>query len=276
VPLPGRSPLLLGDRTCVAGILNVTPDSFSDGGRFHARDNALRQAESMLEEGADFLDVGGESTRPGADPVPEEVEIARVVPVLQAIRERFDCVLSVDTQKAGVARAALDAGAVIVNDVSSLKDPKMAPLAARSGAAVILMHMRGNPETMQNDTGYENLLGEVGGALRSAAKKAESLEIPGDKIILDPGIGFGKSREGNLEILRRLPELLALGRPFMIGASRKSFIGSVLDAPVDRRLEGSLAAAAVAAWQGAHILRVHDVGETVRAVRVVDAVRGAS
>ncbi len=227
----------------------------------------------MLAAGADLIDAGGESTRPGAAEVPVDLETERVVPVIREIRRRFDCIVSVDTRKAGVASRALDEGASLINDVSSLSDPAMAGVAGEHGAPLILMHMRGDPATMQDHTAYDDLIGEIRGDLRKATEKAAEQGISDDKIILDPGIGFGKSRRGNLEILRRLPELTAEGRPLMIGASRKSFIGATLDLPVDRRLTGSLAVAAVAAWQGAHILRVHDVCETVRVVRMVDAIR---
>jgi dihydropteroate synthase len=263
----------LGERTAVAGILNLTPDSFSDGGRFERTDAALHQVEAMLAAGADLIDAGGESTRPGAADVPADLETARVVPVIQAIRRRFDCIVSVDTRKAAVARRALAEGASLINDVSALGDPDMARVAAAHGAPMILMHMRGDPATMQHHTAYEDLIAEIRHDLEKATEKATGQGIPDDKIILDPGIGFGKSRRGNLEILHRLPELNAEGKPMMIGASRKSFIGATLDLPVDRRLTGSLAVAAVAVWQGAHILRVHDIAETVRVVRMVDAIR---
>ncbi len=265
--------LELGGRTTVAGILNLTPDSFSDGGRFQGTDAALQQVEAMLAAGADLIDAGGESTRPGANEVPPDLEAERVVPVIRAIRKRFDCVLSVDTRKSEVAHQALDAGASLINDVSALSDPGMAAVAGAHASPLILMHMRGDPSTMQGQTTYDDLVGEIRADLRKAMEKAAELGISDDKIILDPGIGFGKSRRGNLEILHRLPELNDEGRPLMIGASRKSFIGATLDLPVDRRLTGSLAVAAVAAWQGAHILRVHDVAESVRVVRMVDAIR---
>jgi dihydropteroate synthase len=200
-------------------------------------------------------------------------EIRRVVPVIGRIRRETGAVVSVDTIKAEVARAALEAGASMVNDVCALRDPAMGPAIARSGAPVVLMHMRGTPRTMQSDTNYDDLPGELARFLRAAAEKAKESGISGDKILLDPGIGFGKSRTGNLEILRRLPELAALGKPLLVGASRKSFIGATLDLPATERLEGSLAVAALAAWMGAHVVRVHDVAETVRAVRMIDAIR---
>lgn len=273
IPLSCGRSLELGSRTHVAGILNRTPDSFSDGGRFQATDDALNRVETMLAEGADLIDVGGESTRPGAAQVPAALEAERVLPLVQAIRRRFDCIVSVDTRKAEVARQALEEGAALINDVSALSDPAMAEVAAAHGAPLILMHMRGEPATMQEHTDYADLMAEIGADLRKAMEKAAECGITDDKIILDPGIGFGKSRRGNLEILHRLPEMNVLGKPLLIGASRKSFIGATLDLPVDARLTGSLAVAAVAAWQGAHILRVHDVAETVRVVRMVDAIR---
>ena len=277
MPLPFGRSIDLRTRTAVMGILNVTPDSFSDGGRFDDPERALRHAAGMVEDGAGLIDVGGESTRPGSAPVGAEEEIRRVVPVIAALRARFDVAISVDTVKAEVARRALEAGADLVNDVSALADPAMPQALARSGAAAILMHMRGTPATMQLDTRYRDVVAEVAAALRGAARRAQEAGIAGAKILLDPGIGFGKSPEGNLELLRRLPEIVALGHPVVVGASRKSFLGAVLGgAPVDRRLEGSLACAAVAAWLGARIVRVHDVRETVRVVRTVDAIRTAT
>ncbi len=272
--LPGGRALDLGARTLVQGVLNVTPDSFSDGGRFFEPDAALRRAEALIAKGADVLDVGGESSRPGAGPVSEDEESRRVVPVIEAVRRRFDLPVSIDTVKAEVARRAIDAGADVVNDISALADDAMLPLLRRTGAAAIVMHMRGTPRTMQRDTRYGDLMGEIAEHLRRAIDRAVGSGVCGDKIVVDPGIGFGKSREGNLEILRRLPELRRLGRPVLVGASRKAFIGSTLDVGTDERLEGSLAVAAVAVWQGAHVVRAHDVRETVRVVRMVDAILG--
>jgi len=272
VPLADGRTLSLGGSTLVMGILNVTPDSFSDGDLFTDPGAAFEHAGLMIEDGAGIIDVGGESTRPGAAPVGEEEEIRRIVPTIERIFRELRTVISVDTTKAAVARAALDAGADIVNDISALGDPEMAQVVARSAAPVVLMHMRGTPGSMQSDTGYDDLMTTLVDFLRSAVEKAIEGEIAGDKIIVDPGIGFGKSTRGNLEILRRLPTLCKIGRPVLVGPSRKSFIGAALGLPVTERLEGSLAAAVVAAWQGAHILRVHDVAETVRMVRMVDAV----
>ena len=276
----GRS-LELGRHTRVMGILNLTPDSFSDGGRFARAagdgpdvDAVVRAAERMLEDGANVLDFGGESTRPGAVETEADEEIARIEPSLRAVRSRFpDAALSVDTRKAAVAEAALDAGADWINDVSAAADPAMAPLAATRGAPLILMHMRGTPETMQEDVDYDDLLGTIGRNLIECAHAAENAGVSSDNILLDPGIGFGKSAAGNLAVLRDIPKLASAGYPLLVGASRKRFLGAVLDLPTEERLEGSLAAAAIAAWQGVHVVRVHDVKETVRTVRVVDAIR---
>ena len=257
----------------VMGVLNCTPDSFHAGSRLSDVEDVVRAAERMVEDGAGVLDIGGESSRPGAEPVSPEDEVRRVVPAIESIRRRLDVPVSVDTVRARVARGALDAGADLVNDISALADPDMAGLIAGRGAAVVLMHMRGTPRTMQSDTRYDDVVAEIAAFLAEVSEKAVAAGIRGDRIVLDPGIGFGKSVEGNLEILRRLPELSRLGRPLLVGASRKSFIGETLDLPVDERLEGSLAVAATAVWQGARIIRAHDVRETVRVVRMVDAVR---
>ncbi len=267
--------LALGAVTRVMGILNVTPDSFADGGRYVEPAQAVDAAARMTDEGADLIDVGGESTRPGADPVAPDVEIARVVPVIEAIRARSTVRLSIDTSKAEVARAALDAGADMVNDVSALGDPAMLGLLRERRVPAVLMHMRGTPRTMQADTRYRDVMGEVAAFLGSAVECTVEAGISEGKILVDPGLGFGKSAAGNLSILRRLAALARIGRPILVGASRKSFVGSVLDLPVEERLEASLAVAALAAAHGAHVIRAHDVRATVRVVRMVDAVRGA-
>jgi len=263
----------LAERTRVMGILNVTPDSFSDGGLWMDPESALRRAAEMLEEGADLLDVGGESTRPGAAPVPPDEERARVVPVIRKLRREFPGArISVDTRRAAVAAAAIEEGADIVNDVSALADPGMAPLAARNGCPVVLMHMRGTPDRMQDDTSYEDLLGEIALFLAERRERALAAGIAGDRILLDPGIGFGKSFAGNEEILRLLQGLLALGAPLVVGVSRKRFLGArtgVRDPA--RRVAASLAAGIAAAWRGAAILRVHDVAATRQALLVADA-----
>lgn len=257
------------------GIVNVTPDSFSDGGRFPSAGDAVAAALRMADEGADFLDVGGESTRPGAVQVDTEEECRRVLPVIAGIRKRTGVRVSVDTRKAEVARRALQAGADVVNDVSALSDPAMAAVVAGSESSLILMHMRGTPETMQLDTRYGDLIGEITAFLRERIAWAVSAGIPDARILVDPGVGFGKSSDDNLRILRQLPALRAAGYPVVIGASRKSFIGKAIDLPVGERLEGSLAVAAIAAWQGADVVRVHDVAATKRVVRMVDAIRSA-
>jgi dihydropteroate synthase len=258
------------------GILNITPDSFSDGGRHLDPDAALTAARRMAEAGADLLDVGGESTRPGAEPVSTAEEIRRVVPVIEAIKSELDVRVSVDTMKSEVAARALERGADMVNDVSAFSDPEMIPVVAESGAPVVVMHMRGSPRTMQVDTRYDDLMFELISFLQRAVEIAVAGGVSDDKILVDPGIGFGKSAGGCLQIVRELSKLRDVGRPILVGASRKSFLGAVLDLPVTERLEGSLAAAALAAWEGAHVIRAHDVKETVRVVRVVDSVRRSS
>jgi dihydropteroate synthase len=259
------------------GIVNVTPDSFSDGGRFLDADTAVEHGLRLLAEGADALDVGGESSRPGAAPVPAGVEIARVVPVVAELARRApEALLSVDTTKAEVARAALDAGARIVNDVSAGDDPAMLPLVAASGAAIVLMHRRGSPATMQLDTTYDDVVGEVHGFLAARAAAARAAGIAAGRILLDPGIGFGKDVGGNLRLLRELPALARLGHAVVIGASRKSFIGGLCGAPVAERLAGSLAVLADAARLPRLVVRVHDVAATVQFLTLLAAVRGAA
>ena len=267
--------LQLGRQTRVMGILNVTPDSFSDGGKFLDSDSALAAATRMVEAGADIVDVGGASTRPGTAPVAAAEEARRVLPVVEAIKSRLDVRVSIDTMDADVARQALDAGADMVNDVSALRDRRMLPLLLEREVPVVLMHMRGEPRTMQQDTEYRDLVGEIGGFLADCAESAVAAGLPDDRIIVDPGIGFGKSADGNHEILAKLPRLGKLGWPVLIGASRKSFIGAVLDRPPSDRLEESLAVAAYASSQGAHVIRAHDVAATVRVVRMIDAIRRA-
>jgi dihydropteroate synthase len=267
--------LILGPSTRVMGILNVTPDSFADGGRHATAAQAVDAASRMVDEGAEIVDVGGESSRPGARPLPVEEEAERVLPVIKGMRRRLPVRISIDTMKAEVARRALDAGADLVNDVSALRDPGMLPLLVERGVPVVLMHMRGTPRTMQRDTRYENLLEEIAGFLSDRAESAVVAGVADDKILIDPGIGFGKSTEGNLAILRRLSSLDRVGKPVLVGASRKSFIGATLDRPVQDRLEGSLAVAAFAAAEGAHVIRAHDVAATVQVVRMIDAIRRA-
>ncbi len=265
----------LVDAARVMGILNVTPDSFSDGGRHDAPSTALAHAENMLEEGADIIDVGGESTRPGAAPVAPEAEAARVVPVIDALRKHHPrCRISIDTRRAEVARAALDAGADLVNDVSALADPAMAALVAERGVPLCLMHMRGEPGTMQNDTRYRDLVGEVLDFLAARAEIAHGAGISSDRILVDPGIGFAKSAVGNEVLLRQLGCFRSLGLPLLVGVSRKSFIGkrTLVESP-DGRLGGSLSAAVAALLGGARILRVHDVRASREALTMADALR---
>lgn len=261
------------DRPVVIGILNLTPDSFSDGGELATLDAALRRAEAMVEDGAAVLDVGGESTRPGAQPVPEEEERRRVLPFLEAAARRFPVPLSIDTRKAAVARAALDAGAVIVNDTSALAaDPAMAAVVAERGAGVVLMHMRGEPATMQGLATYADVAGEVAEELARAVARALAAGIRRDAIVVDPGIGFAKTPEQNLTLLRELGRIVALGYPVLVGPSRKSFIGAVLGLPPKERVEGTIAACVLALAAGARLFRVHDVRAVRRALTVSHAI----
>ena len=255
------------------GILNVTPDSFSDGGRFSEPGSAARHGARMAADGADIIDVGGESTRPGSDPVSVEEEIHRVVPVIGRISEETPGVrISVDTRKAGVAAAALEAGATIVNDVSAGSDPEMFDLVRERGAAIVLMHMRGEPKTMQDGPRYDDVVAEVHEYLRERVEAAVFAGVDPERIAIDPGIGFGKDLEHNLTLMHRIDALLDLGRPVLVGPSRKRFIGSLLDLPEDERTEGTAGAVAWLVARGAHVVRVHDVREIVRVVRVIDAI----
>ncbi|HUL77864.1 MAG TPA: dihydropteroate synthase [Vicinamibacteria bacterium] len=267
--------MVLGERTLVMGVLNVTPDSFSDGGRLAGADAAVAHGLRLFEEGADWVDVGGESTRPGATPVLEDEEKGRVVPVIEGLRRRGAGPLSVDTTKSTVARAALDAGADLVNDVSAFGyDPAMATLVAERGVPAVLMHLRGVFGEMHRAPAYRDVMGEVVGELSLALARAEAAGVPRERLLLDPGIGFSKDAGHSLETLRRLPEMAALDRPILVGPSRKSFIGRVLDRPSDRRLMGTAAAVAACVLLGAHVVRVHDVAEMVDVVRFCDALRG--
>ncbi len=270
----GRFVLRTGPRTLVMGILNVTPDSFSDGGRFLDPGAAVERARRMVEEGADLVDVGGESTRPGAEEVSEAEERERVVPVVRRIAREVGVPVSIDTSKASVAEAALAEGASIVNDVTALGDARMAGVVARARAGLVLMHMKGTPRTMQQAPTYGDLLGEVASFLAERARRAAEAGVDPRAVWIDPGIGFGKTPEHNLALIARVGELASVGAPVLVGPSRKSFLGKVLDLAVGDRLEGTIAACAVAAWNGADAVRVHDVKECVRALRVVDALRG--
>ncbi len=260
--------------TAVMGILNVTPDSFYDGGRHGSADKAVSDALAMVEAGADIIDIGGESTRPGAPPVPLDEELGRVLPVIRGLRRFTNLPISIDTTKAQVAKAALAEGADIVNDISALRfDADMVNLVAAEGVPVVLMHMKGTPRTMQLEAHYSDVVAEVRDFLATRIEFAVERGVKREKIIVDPGIGFGKTIEHNLALLKGLPALVSLGQPLLVGASRKAFIGKILNAVPDERLEGSLAAAVAAVLGGAHVIRAHDVKETCSVVRVADAIR---
>ena len=259
------------------GILNVTPDSFSDGGRYLDRATAVAHATRMVEDGADILDVGGESTRPGSSAVSADEELERVHPVIERLAELHPAIpISIDTRKAGVAAEALDAGATIVNDVSGGADPAMFDVVRDRESAVVLMHMQGVPATMQEAPQYDDVVGEVHEYLRQRIEAAELAGIDPERIAIDPGIGFGKDLDHNLELMHGVGALLDLGRPVLVGPSRKKFIGTILDLPEEERVEGTVGAVVWMVARGAHLVRVHDVKEVVRAVRVADAIaRGA-
>jgi dihydropteroate synthase len=254
------------------GVLNVTPDSFSDGGKFFEAERAIERAMQMVEEGADFIDVGGESTRPGSEPVPPEEELRRTVPVVAELAKRVRVPISIDTYKSEVASAALDAGATMVNDISAGRfDPALLSLVAREKATIVLMHMKGRPKTMQSNPSYGDVTKEVRNFLKDRAEACRNEGI--DQIVVDPGIGFGKQLHHNLTLLRELNVLHDLGYPVLVGPSRKSFIGMILDLPVEERLEGTAAAVAASILHGAHIVRVHDVRAMKRVAKVTDAIR---
>ena len=264
--------LTLGGRTHVMGILNVTPDSFSDGGAYLDVQRAVDHVHLMVAEGATLVDIGGESSRPGALPVSAAEELARVLPVIRAVADELDVVISIDTSKAEVARQALAAGAHIVNDITALRgDAEMVSVVAEMDAGLILMHMKGTPRTMQQAPAYEDVVRDVCASLRKRIQFAESEGVAGKRIIIDPGIGFGKTGEHNLELLKRLSEFRSLNRPLLIGTSRKSFIGNILGLPVTERVEGTVATVCWAIMHGADIVRVHDVKANVRAARMTDA-----
>jgi len=262
----GGKQLTLGKRTLIMGILNITPDSFSDGGKFYGLEQALKQAEKLLEEGADILDIGGESTRPGHAEVNAAEEWSRLEPVLRELTRQVDIPISVDTWKAEVARRAIEAGANLINDVWGLqKDPEMAKVVGDAEVPIIIMHN-------QQGTAYHHLMGDILAFLRESTEKAEANGLQGDQIIIDPGIGFGKTTEQNLEVMSRLAELKSLGHPILLGTSRKSMIGNALSLPVDERLEGTLATSVIGVQAGVDIIRVHDVLANRRAVEMADAI----
>jgi len=268
----------LGERTMIMGVLNVTPDSFSDGGKFYTEENAIEHAVRMQRDGADFLDIGAESTRPGSQGISAEEELRRLLPVLGGLRRLLKIPISIDTQKAEVAEAALDAGAQIINDVSGLRsDPRLAEVAAQRRVPLILMHMHGEPRTMQHAPFARNVMLDVVRGLRKSAAIALKAGVAKSQIILDPGIGFGKSFAQNFELLQKLPQLAKLGYPLLIGTSRKGFLGAILArdgraAPPDQRIWGTAATVTASILGGAHIARVHDVAEMSQVARVADCV----
>lgn len=261
-------------RTAVMGIVNVTPDSFADGGRYLDSEKAIAHGIALASQGADIIDIGGESTRPGARPVSAGEEMGRVLPVIRGLRRALSIPISIDTTKADVARAAVDEGADMVNDISALRfDPAMAPLVAAAKLPVVLMHMLGTPRTMQQSPRYQDVVEEVKEFLRRRIRFALEAGVSAERIIIDPGIGFGKNLDHNLALLRGLPSFASLGQPLLVGPSRKTFVGKLLDAGPEERLEGSLAAAVAAVLAGANIIRTHDVKESRRAIRIADALR---
>jgi dihydropteroate synthase len=261
------------DRTLVMGILNVTPDSFSDGGSHRSVEESVKHGIALAEQGADMIDIGGESTRPGAPPVSIEEEMSRVLPVIKGLAPSLKIPLSIDTRHAEVARQAVELGAEIVNDVSGLRSPGMIEVLKRTGAAAIVMHMKGEPNGMQSNTVYDDIVGDVGGFLNSRVEEAANAGIDPSRLAIDPGIGFAKDVKGNLDIIRRLREFRSYGRPILVGASRKGFIGKIVGGTPDERLTGSLVAASAAIMNGANIIRAHDVLETVKMARMADAIR---
>jgi dihydropteroate synthase len=279
--LPSRT-LRLGERTLIMGILNVTPDSFYAGGRYPDAQSAVRQAFELEQAGADILDIGGESTRPGADPISADEEIARVLPVLESLQGKLRIPVSLDTQKATVAEAGLRTGVEIINDVSGLRtDPQLAHLVRSRGAALVLMHMRGSPRSMQKGPFARDVIRDIVQGLRASIAGARRAGIPESKLLLDPGIGFGKNYKQNFEVLARLPELARLGYPLVVGASRKMFIGWALGGkrqvwPAEKREWGTAAAVTTAILNGAHIVRVHDVNEMSQIARIADSVLSAA
>ena len=267
--------LPVGERTCIMGILNVTPDSFSDGGRFLDPERAVEKARRMAEEGADIIDVGGESSRPGSDRITADEELARVMPVIKALKGAVDVPISVDTYKSEVAREALAAGALIVNDITALRgDARMAATVAEFDAGVVLMHMRGRPSDMQEDPFYYDVIGEISSYLEESIEIAAEAGIDPEKIIVDPGIGFGKTMEHNITVLRDLEDLADLAKPIMVGTSRKSFLGAITGKEPGGRIFGTAASCALAILKGAAIIRVHDVAEMRDVARVSDAIKG--
>lgn len=262
------------NKTYTMGILNLTPDSFSDGGSYTDVETAVKRAKKMVEEGVDIIDVGAESTRPGADYIEEETELKRILPVVRRLVTEVDVPISIDTYKSRVAEECIKVGAHIINDIKGLKgDPNMAKVVAKYGVSVIIMHIQGDPQNMQKNPEYDNIIEDIKGSLEESIDIAVKAGVSPKNIILDPGIGFGKTFEGNLEIIKKLCEFKKLEYPILIGASRKGFIGNILGTPPLDRLEGNLAVAVISAYNGASIIRVHEVKETVRALKVADSVK---
>lgn len=253
----------------VMGILNVTPDSFSDGGKHASVEKALKHALEMVEQGATFIDIGGESTRPGAPDVSLQEELDRTIPVIEAVARNSDCVISIDTSKAQVMTEAVKAGAGLINDVRALQEPNALEAAANAKVPVCLMHMQGEPRTMQHNPSYNDVVSDVSAFLSERVKACEAKGIAKEQVLLDPGYGFGKSLEHNYALVKHLPEIMELGFPVLVGMSRKSMIGNLLNRKVDERLAGSISLATIVAQMGAHIIRVHDVAETADAVNIV-------
>ncbi|MGB9628806.1 MAG: dihydropteroate synthase [Thermodesulfobacteriota bacterium] len=269
-----KQTFLLGKRTLIMGVLNVTPDSFSDGGLYLNKERAVEHGLKMIEEGADMIDVGGESTRPGAKPLDINEELKRVLPVIETLSKRISIPISIDTYKSEVAQRAIDVGAEIINDISGLNfDPSIAEVAAREDIPIVLMHIRGTPETMQKDIHYDSIFSEIILYLRNSIHKAEKVGVNPKKIIIDPGIGFGKTVSDNLRIIKNLKEFQVLGKPILLGTSRKSFIGKILNAEPKDRIEGTLSSIAIGVLNGAHIIRTHDVLQAKRAIAIADAIR---
>jgi len=271
--LPSRT-LLLGERTLVMGVLNITPDSFSDGGKFLDSEKAVSRALEIEREGADILDIGGESTRPGSEAISADEQVARILPVLQKLSGKLKIPISIDTQSAAVARAAIEASAEIINDISALRhDPQMAAVAKSSYVPIILMHMRGEPRTMQQGPFVRDVMKDIADGFRAALRRTENAGVKRSQVLLDPGIGFGKNYNQNFEILARLPELSKFECPIVIGTSRKAFIGAALgNLPAEERVWGTAATVAASILGGAHIVRVHDVKEMVQVARITDRI----
>ncbi len=271
-PIVCKEHTLRFQKTLIMGILNVTPDSFSDGGLFNNLDAAVAHAKKMISDGADLIDVGGESSRPGSEPLTEKEELARILPVVTRLVDEVSVPISIDTYKPVVADVCLKAGAHLINDITGLTDPTMRKIAAENNVPVVMMHMQGTPKVMQQNPVYQDVLGDIKSFFQKQIVAAQKAGVR--QIIIDPGIGFGKTVEHNLQILKHLESFKTLGCPILVGPSRKSFIGTITGLPVNERLEGTIAAVTVAVMNGAHIVRVHDVKECRRAIQIVDAIRG--